>query len=64
MYSSLGFVLSKWRIAGSKKFNREGGQGMSLARDQPTHVMKTCQMNKNAPQKPSRVNLIQVGNKG
>lgn len=36
MYYSLGFVLSKWRIAGSKKFNREGGQGVSLARDQPT----------------------------
>lgn len=37
MYYSLSFVLPTWRIAGSKKLNREeGGQGMSLTRDQPT----------------------------
>lgn len=35
MYYSLRFVLPTWRIAGSKKVNREGGQGMSLTRDQP-----------------------------
>lgn len=33
---SLRFVLPTWRIAGSKKLNREGGQGMSLTWDQPT----------------------------
>lgn len=34
MFYSLRFVLPEWRIAGSKKFNRKGGQGMPPTRDQ------------------------------
>lgn len=30
----------------------------------PLRVMKTFQMTKNGPQRPSQGNLIQVGNKG
>lgn len=63
MYYSLRFVVPTWRIAGSKKFNREGGQGMS-PRINPLRVMKTFQMTKNGPQRPSQGNLIRVGNKG
>lgn len=63
MYYSLRFVLPTWRIAGSKKLNREGGQGMSPGIS-PLCVIKTFQMTKNGPQRPSQGNLIQVGNKG
>lgn len=64
MYYSLRFVLPNGELQVQRNSTGREDRECHSPRINPLHVMKTFQMTKNGPQKPSQLNLIQVGNKG
>lgn len=64
MYYSLRFVLPNGEVQVQRNSTGREDRECHSPGINPLHVMKTFQMTKNGPQKPSQLNLIQVGNKG